>query len=193
MDVTNEAGFQAVIEQMGPLDILVNNAGASVSLPFHKQTMADFNAMIAVNLASAFASMLAVLPGMAARGWGRVINISSTAGLKGYAYSAPYCAAKHGLIGLTRSLAVEYAKTGVTINAVCPGWTDTDMVADAVALLTKQTNRTPEQALVALMRDNPQGRLISPDEVANMVAYLCGTGAAAMNGQSVIVAGGEVM
>ncbi len=148
--------------------------------------------MIAVNLTSAFAACHAVLPHMLARGWGRIINISSTAGLKGYAYTASYSAAKHGVIGLTRALAIEFAQTGVTVNAVCPGFADTELVQRATQAIAQQTGRSEADAKAALTRYNPQGRLVTPDEVAEAVAFLCRDAASAMTGQSIVVAGGEL-
>ena len=149
--------------------------------------------MLDVNLTGAYHCMQAALPGMLDAGWGRVVNVASTAGLTGYRYVAAYCAAKHGLVGLTRALALEVATRGVTVNAVCPGFTDTDIVADAVANIVRKTGRTADQARAELAAGNPQGRLVRPDEVAHAVAWLCMPGAAALNGQAIAVAGGEVM
>jgi NAD(P)-dependent dehydrogenase (short-subunit alcohol dehydrogenase family) len=121
------------------------------------------------------------------------VNVASTAGLVGYPYVAAYCAAKHGVIGLTRSLALETAKTGVTVNAVCPGYTETDIVADAIANITRKTGKSEAEARAALVRHNPQGRMVQPDEVANAVRWLCLPGAESVTGQSIVIAGGEVM
>ena len=134
----------------------------------------------------------AALPGMLETGWGRIVNVASTAGLTGYAYVTAYCAAKHAVIGLTRSLALELATKGVTVNAVCPGYTDTDMVAQTVANIVAKTKRTEEQARAELASSNPQKRLVQPDEVANAVAWLCLPGSESITGQSIAVAGGEV-
>ena len=192
-DVTDSALLASAIGRLGPFDILVNNAGAAFSAPFHHHRPSDWDAMLSLNLTSCFTAMQCVLPGMVARSWGRIVSVASTAGLKGYAYTAAYCAAKHGLIGLTRALAVETARTGVTVNAVCPGFTDTDLVDRAVQTIVNKTGKSAADARGALERSNPQGRLVQPAEVASAVAYLCRDDAGAMTGQAVAVAGGEVM
>jgi NAD(P)-dependent dehydrogenase (short-subunit alcohol dehydrogenase family) len=172
-------------------DILVNNAGQAESAPFHRTDPELWQRMIAVNLTGTYLCCHAALPAMLAAGRGRIVNIASTAGLKGYAYVAAYCAAKHGVIGLTRALAQETAKAGVTVNAVCPGYTDTDMVADSVARITAKTGRSEAEARASLASSNPQGRLVTPQEVAATVLFLCGEGAASINGQALAVSGGE--
>ncbi|MBI1834854.1 MAG: SDR family oxidoreductase, partial [Burkholderiales bacterium] len=149
--------------------------------------------MLAVNLTGSFLCSQRALPAMLESGWGRIINVASTAGLKGYAYVAAYCAAKHGVIGLTRALATEVANKGVTVNAVCPGYTETDIVKDAIANIMQKTGRSEQQARAELAAHNPQQRLIQVEEVADAVLWLCSPASSAQNGQAIAVAGGEVM
>ena len=195
-DVTDPDALAAAIEagrdRFGPLDILVNNAGAATSAPFLKTDAEALRAMLALNLEAPAEAARLVLPGMLTRRWGRIVNVASTAGLKGYAYVSAYVAAKHGLVGLTRSLALEVASKGVTVNAVCPGFTDTDMVSRSVEAITDKTGRSEEEARAALAASNPQGRLITPDEVAQTIVWLCGDGASGVNGAAIPVAGGEL-
>jgi NAD(P)-dependent dehydrogenase (short-subunit alcohol dehydrogenase family) len=153
----------------------------------------DWNRLLAVNLTGAFLATRLVLPSMIERRSGRIINIASTAGVKAYLYTAAYCAAKHGLIGLTRALALEMARTGVTVNAVCPGFAETDMARNAISVIEAQTGRTAKEARASLERFNPQNRLTDPAEVAAAVAFLCQPEAHGITGQSLIIAGGEVM
>jgi NAD(P)-dependent dehydrogenase (short-subunit alcohol dehydrogenase family) len=191
-DVTHHAALREAFATLGPCDILVNNAGAAISKPFAKHAVADFETMLAVNLLSAVTGCQAVLPGMRARGFGRIVNIASTAGLKGYPYVTAYVAAKHALVGFTRALALETVQQGITVNAVCPGFTDTDMVARAVATIAAAGNRSPDEAREKLASGNPAGRLVRPEEVAEAVAFLCRTDAGAMTGQAIAVACGEI-
>ena len=171
----------------------MEGAGQAVSQRFDRTDTALWQSMLAVNLTGTFHCIQAALPGMLAAKWGRVINVASTAGLIGYAYVSAYCAAKHGVIGLTRSLALETAQKGVTVNAVCPGYTETDIVRGAVANIVDKTGMTPEAARTKLAERNPQGRLVQPEEVAETVAWLALPASASINGQAIAVDGGEVM
>lgn len=180
-------------DRLGAPAILVNNAGAAGSQPFHRMTDAHWAEMIEVNLTGAFRACRAVVPAMLAAGFGRIVNVASTAGLRGYGYVAAYVAAKHGVVGLTRALALEYAGRGITANAVCPGYADTDMTRATIANIVAKTGRSEAEALAELVRDNPQRRLIQPDEVAEAVGWFCLPAAASITGQVIAVAGGEVM
>ncbi|MCZ7566716.1 MAG: SDR family oxidoreductase [Burkholderiales bacterium] len=195
-DVADETSVRAAFADIRArhphVDILVNNAGQAGSAPFARTDLALWERMLAVNLTGTFLCMREALPAMAKRGWGRVVNVASTAGLVGYPYVAAYCAAKHGVVGLTRAAALETAKSGVTVNAVCPGYTETDIVADAVANIVQKTGKSEAEARAALVSRNPQGRMVRPEEVANAVLWLCLPGAEAITGQSIAVAGGEV-
>jgi len=172
-------------------DILVNAAGIAESAPFLKSDDALFELLWRVNVMGAVGTTRAVLPAMLEAGFGRIVNIASTAALKGYPYVTAYTASKHAVLGLTRALAQEVAAKGVTVNAVCPGFTDTDIVADSVALIVARTGRSPEQARLELAKHNPQHRLVQPAEVAAAVVALCLPGSSAINGQAIAVDGGE--
>ena len=188
-----KAAFVNALQRFGPISILVNNAGQANSAPFLKTDAALWNQMLAVNLTGTLLCTQAAVPDMLSEGWGRVVNIASTAGLTGYAYVAAYCAAKHGVVGLTRALALEFAKKGLTVNAVCPGYTETDIVRSSIANVVAKTGRTEAQARAEFTAGNPQGRLVQADEVADTVAWLCGPAASAITGQSIAVCGGELM
>lgn len=183
-DVTAPPALPAV-------SILVNAAGAAESAPFLKSDPALFERMWRVNLMGAVAVTQAALPAMLEAGFGRVVHVASTAALKGYPYVTAYVAAKHGLLGLVRALAQEVAAKGVTVNAVCPGFTDTDIVAESVARIVAKTGRSEAEARAELAKHNPQKRLVKPEEVAAAVLLLCTPGAAAINGQAIAVDGGE--
>ncbi len=191
-DVSDEVAVEAAFSALPPVDILVNSAGAAASAAFAKMSLEHFRFMLEANLISAFLCSRAVAPGMAERGFGRIVNVASTAGLRGYPYIAGYSAAKHGLVGLTRALAAEFARSGITVNAVCPGYADTEIVRATVANIRSKTGRTAEQALAELVKHNPQGRLVQPEEAADAVAWLCGVEAGSVTGQAIGVAGGEV-
>ena len=187
------AAFTTAVAANGPISILVNNAGSGKSAPFHKMEQDLWDAMIAVNLTGTFVCTQAALNGMLETGYGRIVNIASTAGLTGYGYVSAYCAAKHGVVGLTRSLALETAKKGITVNAVCPGYTETDLVRDTIDNIVAKTGRSEEDARAELAASNPQGRLVQPWEVAETVAWLALPASASITGQAIPVAGGEVM
>jgi len=193
VDVADGGAVARAFAAMGRVDILVNNAGQAASAPFVTTDHELWRRMLSVNLDGTYYCMQAVLPGMREAGWGRIVNIASTAGLVGYRYVSAYCAAKHAVVGLTRAVALEVATVGITVNAVCPGYTETDMASDAIAKIAERTKRTREEARAELEAHNPQHRLVRPEEVANAVAWLCLPGSEAITGQTIAVAGGEVM
>jgi len=184
--------FAALARGQEGIAILVNNAGAARSAKFLATTPALWDEMLATNLTGVYHCIRAALPVLQAAAYGRIVNVASTAGLVGYPYVAAYCAAKHGVIGLTRALALELATSRVTVNAVCPGYTDTDLVRDAITNIVTKTGMSAEAARATLAGRNPQGRLVTPDEVAAAVAWLCLPESQAVTGQAIAVAGGEV-
>jgi 3-hydroxybutyrate dehydrogenase len=194
-DVGDQESVSAAIAAAAarqPIDILIANAGIAESAPFAKSDADLFRRMMDVNFMGVVHAAQAVLPAMRERRHGRVVAVASTAGLKGYAYVSAYSAAKHAVVGLVRSLALELATTGVTVNAVCPGFTGTDLLEGSIDNITRKTGRSREQAVAELAKYNPQGRLVTPREVADTVLWLCGEGAGAITGQAIAVAGGEV-
>ena len=203
MDVGDEHSVQAAVAQaqahFGPIHILVNNAGQALSQPFAKTDATLWQQMLNVNLTGTYHCIQAVLSGMleaaSEQGGGtpgRIINIASTAGLKGYAYVSAYVAAKHGVVGLTKALALELARKGVTVNAICPGYTETDIVREAVSNIVAKTGKSEAEARQALAASNPQQRLVQPQEVAQSVLWLCAAGSDAINGQALAIDGGEL-
>jgi NAD(P)-dependent dehydrogenase (short-subunit alcohol dehydrogenase family) len=197
MDAGDSASVQTALVNLaaraGRIDILVNNAGVAESAPLDRTTDAMWEWMMAVNAGSAFALCRALIPPMVAAGWGRVINLASNAGLTGYAYSSAYCASKHAMIGMTRAIAMEIARSSVTINAVCPGWVNTRMAEEAVQRIADKTGRGVDQARRGLEGMSPQRRMVEPEEVAHVVAMLCSDEARSIHGQSIPVDGGQVM
>jgi 3-hydroxybutyrate dehydrogenase len=195
-DVTDAAelaaGTKTAAAARGPVDILVANAGGAETAPFGRTGEDLFRRMIDLNLMGVVNATQAVLGGMSARGFGRIVAVASTAGLKGYPYVSAYCAAKHAVIGLVRALAIETAKSGVTVNAVCPGFTDTDMVRASINLITGKTGRAEQDVVTEFVKQNPLGRLLKPDEISSAVSFLCSAGASAVTGATLTVAGGEI-
>ena len=184
--------FAGAIAAHGAVDIVVANAGAAESCPFAKESLERWQATLDVNLTGVFLTMQSGLAAMEGKGWGRIVTISSVAGLKGYGYIAAYCAAKHGVIGLTKSVAMEVAKTGVTVNAICPGYTDTPMLDRTLDNIMKKTGMSREDAAGVLLQQNPTGQFVTPEEVAEMTLWLCGPNSASITGQALSVSGGEV-
>ena len=189
-DVTDEESVKAMFAAAGACDIVIANAGAADSAPMSRTTLAQWNAMIAVNLTGVFLTLRDGLNQM--EGWGRLISVASTAGLKGYAKVVPYAAAKHGVIGLTRSLALEIARKDITVNALCPGYLDTEMTDHSIEVIMQKTGRDAASAKAALEALNPQNRLIQPAEVTAAALWLCGPGSQGINGQAITIAGGEL-
>jgi len=183
--------FAAARATSGPVEIVIANAGVAKSAPLSKTGLDLWNQMLSVNLTGAFLTLQAGVQNMDKSQWGRLITIASTAGLKGYPYVSAYCAAKHGVVGLTRSLAAELASTGITVNAICPGFTETSLLADTLKNITEKTGMSESAARKSLAASNMQGKIISPCEVAAAAMWLVGPGSDAITGQAISVSGGE--
>jgi NAD(P)-dependent dehydrogenase (short-subunit alcohol dehydrogenase family) len=196
VDVSDEAAvthaFARARERLGPVSILVNNAGQAETAPLTRMTLDVWNRMLAVNLTGTMLCSQAVLADMLGAGYGRIVNIASTAALRGFRYGTAYAASKHGVVGLTRSLALEVADRGITVNAVCPGYVETDMMDQAIDNVMQRTGRSREEARAYFASQNPQGRVVQPQEVADAVLWLCGDGARGVNGAAIPISGGEV-
>ncbi len=197
IDVTSkdsiQRGFNEAKKKFGEISILVNNAGQAISAPFDKSDSELFTKLISVNLMSVLHCSQLALEDMKSNQFGRIINIASTAGLIGYAYTSAYCASKHAVIGLTKSLALELAKTGITVNSICPGFTNTDIAQNAIQNIVEKTKMSFDEAKISLTKFNPMQRMIEPAEVANAALWLASAGASSITGQAISVSGGEVM
>ncbi|MFT5429576.1 MAG: 3-hydroxybutyrate dehydrogenase [Myxococcota bacterium] len=191
-DATDKA-LERIFEEVGAPSILVNNAGISYAAPIGRARDDRWDRTFEINVTSAFRITRAVVPKMVEAGWGRIINLASNAGLSGYQYTHAYCASKHAMVGLTRSLAHELARTGITVNAVCPGWVQTDMFDKAIERITRSTGRSTDEARASLVNMSPARRAVTVEEVAHAVSMLCDPNASAINGQSIPVDGGQLM
>lgn len=189
-DVTDEASVKAMFKSAGACDIVIANAGAADSAPFARMTTQQWNAIIGVNLTGVFLTLREGLTQM--KDWGRLVAIASTAGLKGYPYAAHYVAAKHGAVGLVRALALEVAKRPMTVNAICPGFLDTEMTERSILVIAERTGRSAAETRTSLASRNPQGRLFAPAEVTAAALWLCGPGSEGVNGQAITISGGEI-
>jgi NAD(P)-dependent dehydrogenase (short-subunit alcohol dehydrogenase family) len=187
-----QSAFAVARGRFGPVHLLINNAGQAASAKFTDTDEALWSRLFAVNLTGTYLATRQAVPDMLAEGFGRIVNIASTAGLRGAAYISAYASSKHAVIGLTRALALEYASRNITVNAVCPGYVNTDIVKEAIANIKSKTGRSDSEALAALVASNPQRRLVEPREVADTVMWLCRPGSESVTGQSIVLAGGEV-
>ncbi len=195
-DLHDRAATDALVAEVravGRVDLLVNNAGIAESASLEKTDDAMWDRILELDATAPFRITRALVPAMVTAGWGRVVNVASNAGVSGYGYTAAYCAAKHAMVGMTRALAIDLARTGVTINAVCPGWVETDMARAAVARIQAKTGRSEAEARASLESMSPQRRMVQPAEVAHVVAMLCAVEAQSVHGQAILIDGGQVL
>lgn len=193
LDLMDRAATDAALAKLPRIDILVNNAGAAESASLERTTDALWDRIMELDATAPFRVTRALVPAMVKAGWGRVINIASNAGVSGYGYTAAYCAAKHAMVGMTRALAIDLARTGVTINAICPGWVETNMADEAIQRIAAKTGRSVEEAHATLAAMSPQKRLITADEVAHTALMLCPDGARGIHGQTLVIDGGAIL
>jgi NAD(P)-dependent dehydrogenase (short-subunit alcohol dehydrogenase family) len=193
LDVADPAAIERALAAIGRVDFLISNAGIAESKPFDKSDDAMFERLFQVNTMASVRLCRLLLPAMIREGFGRVVIVASNAALSGYGYSSAYCASKHAVVGWMRAVALEIAKTGVTINAVCPGWVETDMARDAVRRIAEKTGRSEEQAQSVLSAMSPQNRMLQPEEVAHLVAMLCRDEARSIHGQALVIDGGQLL
>ena len=193
LDLTNRRETDEMTASVGPVDVLVNNAGAAESAPLDRTTDEIWDRILELDVTAAFRVTRGFVPGMLKAGWGRIVNIASNAGVSGYGYSTAYCAAKHAMVGMTRALAIDLARTGVTINALCPGWVETQMVEEAVTRIAQKTGRSEEEARTTLAAMSPQKRMIVPEEIAHATLMLCAHDARGIHGQTIVIDGGAVL
>jgi NAD(P)-dependent dehydrogenase (short-subunit alcohol dehydrogenase family) len=193
VDVSDRAEVDAALASAGHVDVLVNNAGIAESASLDRTTDALWDRILEVDATAPFRLIRGVVPSMIKAGWGRIINVASNAGVSGYGYSSAYCAAKHAMVGMTRALAIDLARTGVTINALCPGWVETQMADEAVTRIAQKTGRSLDEARTSLAQMSPQRRMISPEEVAHAALMLCSHDARGIHGQTIVIDGGAIM
>lgn len=193
VDLMDRPATDAMLAELGQVDVLVNNAGAAESAPLERTDDAMWDRIVELDATAPFRVTRALVPRMVKAGWGRVVNVASNAGVSGYGYTAAYCAAKHAMVGMTRALAIDLARTGVTINALCPGWVDTQMAHEAVARIADKTGRSIDEARAQLAAMSPQRRLIAPEEVAHAALMLCADEARGIHGQALVIDGGAVL